>query len=87
MPSMKVLRAASSIAANATTFFDTPVAITSNHVAYQNGLDVHEYLDSALLKLATDETLDLNAETASSTKPSNSSMKPLEGVATQCGTG
>lgn len=33
------------------------------HVGYQNGLDVHEYLDGALLKLATDADLDLNAET------------------------
>lgn len=33
------------------------------HVEYRSGLDVHEYLDSALLKLATDSNLDLNAET------------------------
>lgn len=34
------------------------------HVDYMNGLDVHEYLDKALLKLAIDNNIDLQAETA-----------------------
>ena len=33
-------------------------------VSYKNGLDVHEYLDEALLKLAIDKNLDLNHETS-----------------------
>lgn len=32
-------------------------------IDYANGLDVHEYLDGALLRLATDENLNLQAET------------------------
>lgn len=34
------------------------------HVEYKNGLDVHEYLDGALLALATNKDLDLKAESS-----------------------
>lgn len=34
------------------------------HVSYKSGLDVHEYLDDALVKLATDTEFNFNAEKA-----------------------
>jgi hypothetical protein len=38
------------------------------YIPYQPGLDVHEYLDDALMKMATDNTFDLNQEGETFTK-------------------
>jgi hypothetical protein len=37
--------------------------LSFRHIAYRNGLDVHEYLDDALVRLATDTDFDTEAET------------------------